>query len=774
MLSRCTRFAPRSILAFPGLRIEISTPRTKTCPRGPRTWGTQFIGLRCIALTACAVTLTCQAGHLAFLGDAGDVFDERAGEGAGEERVGERRRERAEAGEAVSEAEDVVLERMQAAFVALREELGFVGGHIDLDGALGFAGLATEAEVEGFMDGFALEAFFAQRAGEHLPEQAGAATGGVLLQASGAVAGTHDSAGGVAAGADADAAVGSVGKRAIVAGEDEVRFERGLLRCGGDVAKVFDGVVDADSVDELAGIHAVVGIPESLELAEGLHEFGAEHLGQESAARLAVAVFAAERTADGKDDVCSAVEELAEVAQALLGVEVEVDAHVDAALAVVAVERTAVAVLGHECGDAAEVFAEARGRNGGVFPAFPAVGLAGDEDNGAECGLADMPDAGGFSGCADVRGGRRGPGLRGADEGFGFGACFFGGPGTHFDEEKADAGWELFEIAEGEAFAAHELDEEMVETFEADRVVLERERDGVGGEEAVGESEDGEDAMGRTGGEVERGGEDIDAGAFAANEGAGDVEAALGQQLVEVVAGDAARDARKLFLDFGCVPVADAREARVDAADAAAGADEGFELVVGGAADGHAGAVVEDDVERLDVVDDFAAEQAVDAATVVADHAAEGAAGVRGGVGRIGELVELGGVAEAVENDAGLDAGELVGRVQRFERVHVARVVEDDGDVGGLACEAGAGAAGQNGGSGGATGFEGGYDVGGVARVNDSDGKLAVVGGIGGEEGAGAEVEEDIAADGGTEARLQLAMGGECFMVERCCVGKDG
>jgi hypothetical protein len=27
--------------AFPGLRIEISTPRTKTCPRGPRTWGTQ-------------------------------------------------------------------------------------------------------------------------------------------------------------------------------------------------------------------------------------------------------------------------------------------------------------------------------------------------------------------------------------------------------------------------------------------------------------------------------------------------------------------------------------------------------------------------------------------------------------------------------------------------------------------------------------------------------------------------------------------------------------
>jgi len=27
----------------PGLKIEISTPRTKTCPWGPRTWGTQFL-----------------------------------------------------------------------------------------------------------------------------------------------------------------------------------------------------------------------------------------------------------------------------------------------------------------------------------------------------------------------------------------------------------------------------------------------------------------------------------------------------------------------------------------------------------------------------------------------------------------------------------------------------------------------------------------------------------------------------------------------------------
>ena len=711
---------------------------------------------------------------MALLGDARDALDDGAGERAGEERVGERGRERTEAGELVCETEDVVLERVKAALVALREELGFIGGHVDLDGALGFAGLATEAEVERFVDGFTLKALFAQRAGEHLPEQAGAAAGGVLLQAGGAVTGTHDAAGGVAAGADTDAAVGGMGEGAVVFGEHEVCFERGLLRCGGDVAEVFDGVVDADSVNELAGIHVVVRVPEDLELAEGVHQFRPEHLWQERTARLSVAVFAAERAADGENDIGGAVEELAEVAQALWSVEVEVDAHVDAALTVVAVERTAVAVLGHQRGDAAEVFAEARGRNGGIFPAFPAVGLAGNEDDGAECGLADMPDGSRFGGRADVRGGRRGPGLRGADEGFGFGAGFFRGPCTHFDEKEADAERELLEIAQGEAFAAHELDEEMVEAFKADGAVLERERDGIGGEKAVGESKDGEDAMGRAGSEVERGGEDVDAGAFAADESAGDVEAAFRQELVEVVAGDATRDARKSFLDFGGVCVADARKALVDAADAAAGADEALEVGVAGAADGHAGSVVEDDVEGFDVIDDFAGHESVDAATVVADHAAEGAAGVRGGIGAVGELVELGGVAEAVENDAGLDAGELVCGVERFERVHPARIVEDDGDIGGLAGERGAGSARKDGGSGGAAGGDGGFDVGCVARVEDADGKLAVVGGVGGVERARAAIEENVAAEGGAEARLELAVGGEGLMIERLGVGEDG
>ena len=163
----------------------------------------------------------------------------------------------------------------------LRQKLRFVGGHVHLHRALGFAGLATQAEVEGFVDGLALEAFVAQCAGEHLPEQVGAAAGGVLLLAGGAVAGTHDAALGVAASADADAALGGALEGAVVCGEGEVRLERcergpgSVVRAVGAEAKILDGIVDAHRIDELAGIHAVVGIPERLELAEGLHQLGA-------------------------------------------------------------------------------------------------------------------------------------------------------------------------------------------------------------------------------------------------------------------------------------------------------------------------------------------------------------------------------------------------------------------------------------------------------------------------------------------------------------------
>ncbi len=91
--------------------------------------------------------------------------------------------------------------------------------------------------------------------------------------------------------------------------------------------------------------------------------------------------------------------------------------------------------------------------------------------------------------------------------------------------------------------------------------MFEGERNGVGGEKRIAEAEHGEHAEGRAGGEIERGGDDVGAGALGADQRAGDMEVVFGQQLVEVVAGDAARNAGKLFADQGGVAVADAREA---------------------------------------------------------------------------------------------------------------------------------------------------------------------------------------------------------------------
>src|SRR5579863_552800 len=83
----------------------------------------------------------------------------------------------------------------------------------------------------------------------------------------------------------------------------------GLGRDGTE-AQVLAGIVNADGVDELAGVHAVVGVPECFELAEGLHELGAEHLGEQRCAGLAVAVLAGERSAEAEDEIGGAVEEL--------------------------------------------------------------------------------------------------------------------------------------------------------------------------------------------------------------------------------------------------------------------------------------------------------------------------------------------------------------------------------------------------------------------------------------------------------------------------------
>ena len=139
-------------------------------------------------------------------------------------------------------------------------------------------------------------------------------------------------------------------------------------------------------------------------------------------------------------------------------------------------------------------------------------------------------------------------------------------------------------------------------------------------------------------------------------------------------------------------------------------------------------------------------------AGVVADHAAEGAVPVGGGVGGEGEVVALCGGAEVVVDEAGFDPGEALFRIELEEVVEVLREVEDDGDVAGLTGEGGAGAAGEDGNAVLAADADGGEDVFDRAGDDDADGELAIVGEVGGVDGTGAVVEADLG--GGALAEL--------------------
>ena len=221
---------------------------------------------------------------------------------------------------------------MHAALVMLRQELSLVRSHVHLHRTLRLASLAAQAKIQRLMHGLALESLRVQRPREHLPQQVRTAPRRMLLVAGGAIARTHHPAVCLAARAHAHASFRCRLQRSAVLGKRKVRVKVLLeaIRCAFFLARpcrrrlippqvalaqVLDRVVDAHRIDQLAGIHAVVRIPQRLELAKRLHQLGPEHLRQERRARLPIAVLAAQRSAELQHHVRRAIEKFAEIAQ---------------------------------------------------------------------------------------------------------------------------------------------------------------------------------------------------------------------------------------------------------------------------------------------------------------------------------------------------------------------------------------------------------------------------------------------------------------------------
>src|SRR6185436_12854436 len=108
--------------------------------------------------------------------------------------------------------------------------------------------------------------------------------------------------------------------------------------------------------------------------------------------------------------------------------------------------------------------------------------------------------------------------------------------------------------------------EQVVEALEPDRAEVADARYVIGGVVDARISEDEESARGRAVDEARRRLEHEHARRLRSDERTGDVKTVLGQQLVEVVAGDAARDFRKARANQIGVLIANLSQSRVDLA----------------------------------------------------------------------------------------------------------------------------------------------------------------------------------------------------------------
>ena len=124
----------------------------------------------------------------------------------------------------VDESEGIGLARSESSLVVMRQEFGFVGGHVDVYRAVAFAAFAGETEIERFLHLFALPTVANDFALHHLEEQVGASAGAVLFFASDAIARAHRLLLVAAALAYAYAAQGRARETSAVFGKFEMRL----------------------------------------------------------------------------------------------------------------------------------------------------------------------------------------------------------------------------------------------------------------------------------------------------------------------------------------------------------------------------------------------------------------------------------------------------------------------------------------------------------------------------------------------------------------------
>ena len=297
----------------------------------------------------------------------------------------------------------------------------------------------------------------------------------------------------------------------------------------------------------------------------------------------------------------------------------------------------------------------------------------------------------------------------------------------------------------------HVADELVIDPFEADRLVRQDLGRVVAGRVDVGVAEHEQRARPGIRDQVDRRLEHGDQRSLAADQRARDVGAVLGQEIGQVVAGHAARNAREAQAQVLCAAIAQLLDLRVDLAPPSARANDRRQLLLAGAPDPHPETVVGENLQLVYVVGrpcpvpGERRHHRVDAAGVVADHPAQGAVVVRRGIGTEGQPVGLRRSAQIVEDAARLDPSEPTPGVDLDHPVEVLRHVEDDRRVAALSRQARTAAARGDRGGESSRHLHRGNDVLLVERQHDTDRRLPVVRAVGRIERTAAVVEAHLA-----------------------------
>ncbi len=576
--------------------------------------------------------------------------------------------------------------------VVVGQELGLVGGHVDIGRAVLLAALARQAQVEGVLD-LPRAPAVADRAVpvpvEHLEQQPGPPARGVLLLPRHLVRRAHHRAalvGELPAPADADAPVRRLGEGAAVVREAEVHVAPVPRR---PVAAQAQVLVQPVRRHDLAGVHPVQRVEEGLQPPERRHQVLAEHPGQQLAPALPVAVLPGERAAELGDQVGRPLHEPPVGGHAVGGVQVERDPGVHAALPEVAVQAgpgvAQVAELLVQAAQSAQVLPEPLGGHGRVLPALEGVGPVRHVRGGAEAGLPHLPQLLLVDGVVEERHVGVVLGLvQRVQHAVGPVVRLLDGVGAELHHQEGPAVGEFAERLGIEVLEPLVVDEPVVDALQGDRLVRQDVRHGLGGLVDPREPQHHQGAFPHDGHEFQLGAQHGDERRLAADQQPGHVEAVFRQQGVEVVAGDPARDAGEAPADLVAVSVPQLPQPPVHGRPQVALPLDPGVLLVAGLAAPEAGAVVEQHLQAGDVVDDLAVCLGGRAAGVVADHAADRAVGVGGGLGAVAQPGGRELPVEFVQDDAGLHHAGVAFGVDGLQPVAVLRPVDHHGRVGAL------------------------------------------------------------------------------------------